>query len=359
MRRVLFISLCLFASCEKKPPPSRPPAPVTLTQPTVCDAPLYLEYVGHVTAYTSVSVYSQVSGMLVEQHFIDGQEVQAGDLLFVVDPRPYQAALAKAEATLQKNLASLKYAEDTASRYSTLVQQDYVAQLNYDQYVTQVLVDRATIDQNKADIDTAKINLSYCYTYAPMHAVTSKVTINVGNYIQAGATNPIATLTQIMPIYVDFYVPEQDLALLQPLQRTHNLKTQVFLNQDYDHPIEGELTLINNQVDINTASILLEATFANTDKALWPNEFVDVRVFYGEKKNAVLLPQEAVQYGQKGNYVFIAKPDMTAELRPVQIGQRVGNNVIIESGVATGEAVVLEGQISLYPGAKLAVKEPG
>jgi multidrug efflux system membrane fusion protein len=351
-----FFLLC-FASCSKPAAPKLPPPPVSVVKPLSCDVPLYYDYVGHMQAFITVEVKSQIAGTLSGMYFKEGDDVKAGDLLFVIDDRPYVAALAKAEAVLAQNLASLKYAKDTVNRYAKLVQQDYVAELNFDQYVTNVLVDEATIQQNKADVDAAKINLNYCTIQSPIDATTGDLKIYVGNYVGVGGDSPIITLNQITPITANFFVPEKDLPTIQRLHRQNPLKAQIYLYNDRTRPFLGELTLIDNQVNLNTGTVLLQATLPNKDKELWPGEFVVVRLILGEQKGALLLPSQAVQVGQNGHYIFIVKEDKTVKLRNVTLGQAQGDLVVIESGLAAGETVVLDGQVSLYPGITVTVKE--
>ncbi len=179
------VLLAVITGCKKAAPPPKPPHTVSVTKPTVCDVPEYVDYIGHVVAKRNVEVMAQVSGILIAQYFEEGQEVKRGDLLLVIDPRPFEAALAKAEATLAQTYASLRYDKETTVRYAPLVQQDFISQLNYDQYVTNVLVDEAVVGQNKAEIENAKINLGYCYITAPMDCVTGKLQVKTGNFVDA------------------------------------------------------------------------------------------------------------------------------------------------------------------------------
>lgn len=353
---LVILGLFSLGGCSKKAAPVAPAVLVTAMEVQTVEAPLYLEYVGHVEPLVSVSVRPQVEGVITAKYFTEGQEVKAGDLLMTIDSRPYEAALAKAEATLALSIANLKYAEQTARRYASLVKEDYVSQLDYAQYITNVLTSEATIDQNRADIETAKINLDYCFIKAPMDAVASILTVDVGNLVQNGDSTALFTLNQIQPIYVSFYIPENDLPKIQNLSKQKLLKTQVFLKQNAA-PIEGDLTLINNAVDEKTGTILLRATFTNEDKALWPGEFVDVRLILGTVKEAILLPAKAIQIGPTGPFVYVINADNTVTIRPVKKGQREGDKNLIESGLNAGEKIVLEGQLNLYPGAKVEIKE--
>jgi multidrug efflux system membrane fusion protein len=323
----------------------------------ICDVPEYIDYIGHMVAKTNVEVMAQVSGNLVAQYFIEGQEVKKGDLLLLIDPRPFEAALAKAEATLAQTYATLQYDKETTIRYAPLVQQDFISQLNYDQYITNVLVDEAVIDQNKADLETAKINLGYCYITAPMDCITGKLQVKTGNYVDANSGTQLTLLNQIQPILVDFYIPETDLFTIQEKQRKGSLKLIVYPDPSHKSAFSGELTLIDNQVNTGTGAILLEGTLPNEEKILWPGHFVDVRLILDLKKGSLLLPNEAVMVGQKGRYVYIVKPDSTVEARNVKVGQIYEDKYTsIESGITANDRIVTQGQLNLYPGMKVQIK---
>jgi membrane fusion protein, multidrug efflux system len=354
---LILLSLLWIAGCKKTPPPSPPAHAVSVTKPLVCDVPSYVDYIGHMVAKTNVEVMAQVSGNIVAQYFEEGQEVKKGDLLLVIDPRPFEAALAKAEATLAQTYATLHYDKETTTRYAPLVQQDFISQLNYDQYITNVLVDEAVIGQNKADLETAQIDLGYCYIIAPMDCVTGKLQVKTGNYVDANANTQLTLLNQIQPILVDFYVPETDLFTIQEKQRNGSLKLIVYPDPAHKRAFNGKLTLIDNQVNTSTGAILLEGTLPNEEKILWPGHFVDVRLILDEKKGALLLPSEAVMIGQKGRYVYVVKPDSTIEARSVKAGQVYENKYTsIESGITANDSIVIEGQLNLYPGMKVQVK---
>jgi multidrug efflux system membrane fusion protein len=353
------LSLFFLAGCSKTQQPALPPPPVTMVRPVVCNVNLYTDYVGHMQANVTVQVRAQVSGVITAKYFEEGQDVKNGDLLFTIDDRPYVAALAKAQATLTQTIARLHLAEETVSRYTDLVKQNYISQLNYDQYVTDVKVDDATIQENIAEIETAKINLSYCNITAPMDCTTGVLQVYPGNYINAGGENQLITLNQISPIQAIFFVPEKDLQNIQFLQRKQSLKTIVYLYDNQEHGYEGELAVIDNQVNANTGSIQLKALLPNKEKELWPGQFVVVRLILGSKKNAILIPSRAIQIGQTGSYVFVIKPDDTVEIRKVLEGQRQGDYSIIEQGIDAGERIVLDGQLNLMSGMKVAIKNTG
>lgn len=346
-----------IVGCSKPPVPAPPPHAVAVTQAVMKDVPIYREYVGHVVAKINVQVMSQASGVIVEQRFIEGQEVKKGDLLLVIDPRPYQASLQQAEAVLEQTYATLQFNQEKTMRYASLVQKEFVSQLDYDQYVTNVMVDEAMIKQNQAQIEQAKINLGYCYIMAPMDSVTGKLQVKPGNYVDAMSNTTLTTLTQIQPILVDFYVPETDLLLIQEQQRKGNLELYAFPDPSHQCIFKGDLTLIDNQVNTNTGSILLEGTFANEEKILWPGHFVDVKLILGTQKNALLLPTEAIMVGQAGNYVYVVKGNSTIEMRPITVGEKYDQMTSVLSGITGSEKIVTQGQLNLYSGMKVAIQE--
>ncbi len=357
MRILTILALLLTVSCHKKETPKRPPPQVRVSKAVGEDTYLFNSYVGHVKALVQVEVQAQVEGVLTGYYFTEGQEVKKGDLLFTIDSRPYEAQLAKATGALAQSIANLRYAQDVVSRNTALAKQDYVSKLQYDQYITTVMTTEAEIEQNKAEIETAKINISYCNIHAPMNAVTGVLQINVGNLIKNAEETPLVTLNQITPTYAYFSVPQKDLPEIMSLQRKEALQVKAFLNGDYDKPFEGTLDLIDNQVNDKTGSIWLRGIFPNEDKMLWPGEFVDIQLIKELKKSAVLVPTEAVITGQKGKYLFVVKDGNAVEIRYVKTGQRIKGMTLIEKGVDAGEEVVIQGQINLINGSKVTVQK--
>jgi membrane fusion protein, multidrug efflux system len=349
MKKPFIFSLLILCGCTASPPPqNKPTVYVTSVKPVQKDTPLYRDYVGHVEANISVNIQSQVQGILLEQHFVDGAMVKKGDLLFTIDPRLYQATLDKAEALLDQNKAALDFAEEAVSRYSKLVTAKYVSQIDYDKMVSQ-----AQINQNGADIDKAKLNLEYCNITAPMDGITGNVQIKVGNLVQVAAPTPLVVLNQVCPVLVNFYIPENELSTTLQLHRKDALIAQIHSS---GRCFDATLHLINNQVDEATGSILLQAILPNEEMLLWPGQFATVRLVLGIAENALLLPIEAVQIGSQGPYIYVIKPDKTVEIRKVTTGQRTGEDIIIQSGLKIDEEVVLQGQLNLSPGISVMIK---
>ncbi|MES2121186.1 MAG: efflux RND transporter periplasmic adaptor subunit [Chlamydiota bacterium] len=356
------LSLALFgmitvAGCKSAPPPPPPAHAVSVITPMLRNVPVYVDYIGHMVAKTSVQVRAQVSGNIVAQYYVEGSRAKQGDLLVVIDPRPFEANLAKAQATLEQTYANLEYAKDVTYRYAKLVQEDFVSQLNYDQYVTNMVALEAQLNQNKADIETAKINLGYCYITAPMNCITGKLQVKTGNYVDAGANTELTLLNQIQPILVDFWVPETDLLTIQERQQQGTLKLLVYPEPSHKHCFTGELTLIDNQINTGTGAVLLEGTLKNEDGLLWAGHFVDVRLIIGEQKDALLVPNDAVMVGQNGSYAYVVTSDMTIATRNLKIGQRYEDKYIsIVSGLNADDQVVTQGQRNLYPGMKVRIE---
>jgi multidrug efflux system membrane fusion protein len=348
--------LGLFPSCSS-PPPSEPKATsVMITKPRIEDVPIYLEYPGHIEAYKTVNLQAQITGDLTGMYFKEGEEVKAGQLLFTIDARPYEAALAKAEAALEGSIASLKYSKETVTRYASLAKEQFVSQLNYDEYITNSLESDASVSANRAEVDTAKINLSYCTLYSPMDAIAGKKEIDVGNLVTAAEQTPLIVLNQIDPVFAAFYVPDIDLPKIQKAQyQTGPLKAEIYLNGDKETSFNGYLSLIDNQVDQSTGSIFMKVTLPNQNKLLWPGEFADVRIILSEQKGAILLPAKAVQLGPNGYFAFVISKDLVAEMRLVKIGQRYGEEISILEGIHPDETVVIEGQLNLFAGKKVFV----
>ena len=347
-----------FSACSKgkSPPPQKPVVPVsaaTVVQKTI---PVQISAIGNVEAYSTVGVKFQIGGILTHVHFKEGQDVLKGDLLFTIDPRPYEAALKQAEANLAKDNAQLENARKEVSRYEELVKKGYVAQQQYDQISTNAVAFEATVNADKALVENARLQLKYCYIYSPINGRTGNLFANEGNLIKANADNPIIVVNQIQPIYVTFSVPEQYLSEIKKYMSGGKVKVQAFITKGEDNPEEGILTFVDNTVDVTTGTIKLKGTFANKGKRLWPGQFVDVVVTLTTQPNAIMIPSQAVQTGQSGVYVFVIKNDLTVESRPVVVPRSLDGESVIEKGLQPGEKVVTDGQLRLVPGAKVEIK---
>jgi len=356
MKWILALSLFLVA-CSRPQAPAAPKVSVKTAIVTQKNMSLYHDYIGHVIPLVTVNIVPQVQGYLTRVNFKEGQEVEAGELLAIIDERPYRASLSKAEATLAQTITALNYSEDAVRRYAALLPENFVSEINFDNYVTSVLSNEAVVKQNLADIETAKLNLNYCSMRATVNGVVGVRLVDEGNFIPPNTTTPIAILNQIEPITVEFYAPEDDLTQIRHDQAEKQLTARVFLEGQEENFHDGELTLINNQVDQPTGSILLRAKLPNEDRALWPGQFVSIRLFLTEIPDALQIPAEAIVMSQKGPYVFVVGADQKVVMRNVVLGQNIEGMRHVKEGVKVGEEIVILGQLNLVPGVEVAVQK--
>lgn len=319
------------------------------------DVPVQISAIGNVEAYNTVSVKAQVGGEVIDVHFKEGQDVKQGDLLFQIDPRPYEMALKQAEAQLARDEAQAKNAEEQAKRYEILVQKDYVSKDQYDQFRANADALAAAALADKANVEGLKLQLSFCTIKSPIDGRVGSVLVNRGNIIKANDL-VMVTINKIAPIFVTFSVPEQNLADIKKYAATGSLHIEAVIPGDEKRPALGRLTFVNNAVDTTTGTIQLKGTFENSDRRLWPGQFVNVLLTLTTERNAVVLPAAALQAGQQGQYVFVVKPDSTVESRPVDVGRTSSDLVVVSRGVSPGEKVVIDGQLNLIPGARVEVK---
>ncbi|MCB1073086.1 MAG: efflux RND transporter periplasmic adaptor subunit [Chlamydiia bacterium] len=347
-----------FAGCSKKKAPHEAkPTPIHVVRAESKDVPYYISTVGHMEAYEVVNLMAQVNGQLMKTYFADGADVKQGQLLYLIDQRTYLADLEKAEGELEENLANLAYAERTAERNAKLVKDEYISQNDYDNLITKVITADAAVKQSRADVDNAKINLGYTTIHSPLDARAGESKIRDGNLILESAETTLVTLNKISPIYSVFYINEKDLPAVQRYQvKSPNLKVFVTVEDINTPTYEGELTFIDNGIDISTGMIKLKGTHPNEDKVLWPNEYVKVKLILDTLDNAVIVPFEAVQTSPNGKYLYVVKGNKTVERRNVTVGQvQEDNTIVITKGVKAGEKVVTVGQLNLYPGAKVSI----
>lgn len=330
--------------------------PVMVASVTQQSVPVQVRVIGIVEAYSSVSVRSQVNGTLMRVHFKEGQDVKKEDLLFTIDPRPFEATLKQAEANLAKNSALVENAREQARRYAELVKKQYVSQEQYDQIRYNANALEAVVEADKAALENAKLQLSYCYIYSSMVGRTGSLLVYEGNFVRVNDNTPLVIINQTSPIYVSFSVPEQNLPEIKRRMAAGKLAVEALIPQNADRPDRGELSFVDNTVDRVTGTIKLKGTFANNEKRLWPGQFVKVALTLAVEPNALVVPSQAVQTGQKGQHVFVVKPDLAVELRPVVVSRTDGGQAVIEKGLKPGEKVVTDGQFLLGPGARVEVK---
>jgi len=355
---ILSFGLLLSAgACAGKRRPTTPPAvPVRAAAATAKDIPLQVRAIGSVQAYSFVQVKAQVGGPLLEVGFKEGQFVKANDLLFRIDPRPYEIALRSAEAVLAKDQSSLKNAEDEVKRYTGLVQKDYATPERFDQLEADSSALRAQVKMDEAAIDAARLNLGYCVIRSPIDGRAGALVVYPGNLVRASDTTALVVINQVIPVFVAFSVPEQNLTLIKKYQAEGRLVTQALV-QGQDQPVSGVLTFVDNAIDTSTGTIALKATFPNTDLALWPGQFVNVVLNLTVEKGVLVVPSQAVQTGQNGQYVMVVKPDMTVESRIVEVARTYVDESVIRSGLKPGETVVTDGLLRLAPGTRVEIKQ--
>ena len=408
-------ALLFLLSCSSEPrvePKSPAAIPVTVGSVTQKSVPLQVRAIGNVEAYSTVSVKSLVGGELAKVHFREGQDVKKGDLLFTIDPRPFEATLRQAEANLAQNLAQVKQAEANlnqnlaqvkqaeanldrdlaleenaekeAQRYKDLVEKEYISKEQFDQVLTAAQAARATVSADRAAVENiqagiqasraalenvrsavqasqaalenSRIQLGYCTIRSPLDGRTGSILVQEGNLVKASDTQALVSINQIHPIYVTFSVPEQDLPEIKKYMAGGKLKVEAFVAREEKRPEEGWLSFVDNAVDPTTGTIRLKGTFENREKRLWPGQFVNVALTLTVEPAALVVPTPALQTGQQGTFVFLVKPDRTVESRPDVAGRNVREETVVEQGLKAGEVVVTDGQLRLSPGARVEIK---
>ncbi|HEY1770583.1 MAG TPA: efflux RND transporter periplasmic adaptor subunit [Chthoniobacterales bacterium] len=338
------LALTALAGCGGKEASAPPPRTVAVAKVTSADVPLYLDEIGTCAASESVQVQAQVSGQIVSRDFKDGADVKKGDLLFTIDPRPYQAVLDSAKADLILAQANLKRQEELKSK-AVIAPEDLDTA-------------RATAMKAQAALDAAQVNLDYCQIRSPINGRAGLRQVDVGNTVTVGSGSAVlVTIDNLNPIYTDFTVAEPDLPLVRRYLGGPNVSVITTAEDPRIKPRTGKLYFIANTVQPGAGTVQARAITANPDHALWPSQFVHVRLILDVLKNARLVPNEAVQIGENGPYVFVVKPDSTLELRQVKSGQRQGNDVVVSQGLKVGETVVVRGQLQLAPGTKIIAQE--
>lgn len=400
-----FVSAFLVTSCSNQaaqPAFERPPAPVSVSVAVAQDVPTYIDAIGKTVAREVVSIQPQVSGRITKIHFTDGANVRKGDMLFTIDPRPFEAALRQAQANVQKDIALKKQAESNlaseiakanwgavqVNRYRTLVEQGVVSREQYEELkATQNSLDanvasaRAAVNSaaesikvDTAAVESARVQLSYCSIRSPIDGRAGQRLVDVGNVVNPGGapadnapasgaaptSNTLLVIERIDPIYADFTISQNKLAEVQQQMRANKLRTEVRLPDDNQDAAVGQLTFLDNAVEETTGTVGLRATIPNNGHRFWPGRFVNIRLVLNTIHQAVLIPAAAPQLAANGSFVYVIKADSTAEQRPVSLGQRQGDLVVVESGVQAGERVVVAGQLGVTPGGKVHIDQaPG
>jgi multidrug efflux system membrane fusion protein len=339
----------------KAAPPS---VPVIVTQAAQQDVPIYYDALGTVQALNTVALRAQVNGQIVSVDFRQGQDVRKGDVLAKIDPAPFQAALDQAIAKKSEDEAQLIDAEKDLARFKTLVLRNAETLQDVDTQQAKVDTTKATIDADQAAIEAAKTQLNYATITAPIDGVVGFRQVDIGNIIHTNDINPLTVLTQIKPCTVIFTLPQGDLGPVREAMLHGTVSVLAFDQENIKQLAEGKLLLINNQIDQNTSTIQLKAEFANDDELLWPGEFVHIHILITTRKNAVTVPAVALQRGPDGFYVWVIKPDNTAEQRPIEAETVSEDLAIATKGLNAGERVVVDGQSRLDAGTHVAIRAP-
>jgi len=352
------IALAALSGCSKQNTQAvvaRPPAPVVVSTVEQRDVPIQITAIGNVEAYQTVQVRSMVTGQIEKILFKEGDDVRRGQLLYQLDKRPFQATLEQAEANLKRDQAQAANAKLEAARYTDLEKQGVISREQADLQRTTDNANTAAVAADQATVQAAKVQLQYTDIYAPFDARAGALMINLGNLVKANDTPYLVQLNQITPIYVTFTVPEGRLREIRQFA-AHGLKVLAYPKEQTSAPAEGLLTFIDNGVDPQTGTVKLKATFQNTDKRLWPGEFVDVVLNLSTMKDAIAVPTKAVQSGQQGDYVFVVAKDGTADPHQITSVGTYQNLTLVKSGLNPGDTVIVDGQLRVVPKTKVAVQ---
>jgi multidrug efflux system membrane fusion protein len=331
--------------------------PVSVAPVVAKTVPVRLYAIGNVEPFTTVAVKARVDGQIVSVHFNEGDEVRQGQLLFEIDPRPFAATLQQVQANLLRDRALVDRAADQEKRYKELLQKKFISPDAYGQVKTNLDSAAATVRADEAMVASAKLQLDYCSIRSPVTGYAGKIAIQRGNLVKANDTGPLVTINQVVPIYVSFSVPEQNLSDVRLHQANGDLRVQANIPH-VAAPIEGKLIFVDNSADLSTGTIKLKATFPNKDKAMWPGQFVNVALTLYEQQGAIVAPSVAVQNGPTGQYVFVLKADQTVEMRPIKIARTEGDDTVVAGGLKVGDQVVTVGQLRLAPGMRVDTSSP-
>jgi multidrug efflux system membrane fusion protein len=336
------------------------PVPVATAVVAQKSMPIDLSVIGTAEPFSTVSVRSQITGELTSVNFKEGDDVRKGQVLFTLDRRPLEGALAQAQANLERDLAQAANAKSQAQRYQDLADRGIATKEQVETSRTSATALDATVGADRAAVENAKVQLQYATIVAPIAGRTGALMVNAGNLVRANDTTPLVVINQVTPINVTFSIPEARLTELKRYLAAGSLKVTARPPNDEHEAAVGRISFVDNQVDPSTGTIRVKGTFANLERRLWPGQFVNVLVTLTTDPSAVVVPTTAVQAGQQGQYVFVVKKDQTAELRPVTVARTVADESVIQQGVTPGETVVTDGQLRLVPGSRVSIKSgPG
>jgi len=336
------------------------PPPISVTVASVASetVPVRLTAIGNVDAYATVALKARVDGQIVEVNFKEGAPVKKGDVLFRIDPRPYEAALRQAEANALRDAAARDQAISQEKRYQELLQKNFISKEAYAQIRTNAETAAAVARASRAALENARLNREYCTIASPLDGFVGKVLLQAGNLVKANDVNPLVVINQVRPIYVNFAVPEQNLSEIRKYMAEGPLDVEVLPTDPAQSHPKGKLIFVDNAVDATTGTIRLRAQFDNEDAALWPGQFVNVSVRLYDQRDAILVPSQAVQTGPEGEYVYVVGDDLTADVRRINVQRTEGERTIVAKGLAPGERVVTRGQLRLGPKIRVQIGKP-
>jgi len=354
----LLVSLAA-AGCTTRTAQTAPnlAVPVTVAKAVQKTVPIELTAIGTGEAYSNVSIKAQVNAILESVHFQQGDFVQKGQLLFTLDARPFQAALAQAEGNLARDKAQAQLAHVQAERYSKLFNEGVAAKEQFDQNNSTAEADDAAVRADEAAVEAAQLNLDYCKIISPIDGRTGALQVYPGNLVKQNDVPVLVVINQITPIFIDFSVPEQYLGVIKRYMAAGRLPVEAVPYGDTVAE-SGYLTFVDNTVDNTTGTIKLKGTFPNPDHRLWPGQFSTVTLRLSEEENAITVPSQAIQTGQDGQFVYVVTADNRAQNRPVKVARTIGGDAVISQGISPGETVVTDGQLRLIPGVQVQIRTP-
>jgi len=359
---IFLLALLIFlpAGCKKEdappPAPAFPPATVLAAKASQKDMPVAVGAIGTVEAYRSVGIAPLVTGRLLGIRFKEGEDVKKGQVLFTIDPAPYREKLRQAEAKLAKDAAQKEFNEREAERYAFLLEKGAVSKSDAEKYRTDAAIYEAALRSDRAEVEDARLNLEYCSVSAPFDGRMGAYAVNIGAVVKANETQ-LAVINSVTPIYVRFSIPERNLADVKKYSKAGGVQVKVGHSADLRGDVRtGRLVFIDNAVDANTGMIQLKSEHPNTDRFLWPGQFVHVSLILTVQPKAVVIPLRAVQTGEKGSFVFVVKSDGSAEMRPVVVDRTAGAEAVIAQGVSADETVITDGHLKVWPGGKVEIR---
>jgi membrane fusion protein, multidrug efflux system len=354
---LLCVASLASVSCNSKTAANAPDlaVPVSVAKAVKKTVPIELSAISTAEAYYTVSIKGQVNAVLKEVHFKQGDFVKKGDLLFTLDARPFQASLAQAQANLDRDKAQADLTVVQAGRYKKLYDQGIAPKEQYDQMQANAAAQQGSVHADEAAVESAKLQLQYCAIYSPVDGRTGALQVYPGNLVKENDVPVLVVINQIAPLFEDFSVPEQYLGVIKKYMAGGRLQIEATPYGD-TAPEAGYLSFVDNTVDNTTGTIKLKGTFANTDHRLWPGQFSTVSLRLSEDENATVVPTQAVQTGQTGDFVFVINSDQRAESRPVKVARTLGAEAVIAKGIEPGDTVVTDGQLRLIPGIKVQIK---